>query len=89
VLTQVPYHEDVSGSEVVAPLVPNLSAGWRWGLNLTPRPLYPWGKSPGTYWMGGCVAPIASLDVVAKRKIPTPVGNPTPVALSISQSVYW
>jgi hypothetical protein len=41
-------------------------------ISFTPRPLYPQGRTPGTHWIGGWVDPIAVLDAVVKRKIPTP-----------------
>jgi hypothetical protein len=37
-------------------------------VSLTPLPLSPRGKSPGTHWIGGWVRPIARLDDVEKRK---------------------
>jgi hypothetical protein len=36
-----------------------------------PRPLYTRDKAPGTHWIGGWLGPRASLDAVAKRKIPS------------------
>jgi hypothetical protein len=46
------------------------------------RAALPWGKSPGTHWIGGWVA-----DAVAKRKNPSmaPVGSRTPIV----QPVAW
>jgi len=40
--------------------------------NFTPRPLYPQGRAPGTHWRRGWVDPRAVLDVMVKRKIPSP-----------------
>jgi hypothetical protein len=42
-------------------------------------------KNPGTYWIGGWVGPRASLDAVAKRKIPSPrrESNPNRPARSL------
>jgi hypothetical protein len=40
-------------------------------ISFLPRPLYPQGKIPGTYWIGGWVSPRAFLDAVVKRKIPS------------------
>jgi hypothetical protein len=39
-------------------------------VSFTPRPLYPQGKSP---WIGGWVGTRAVLDVMVKRKIPSPL----------------
>jgi len=41
-------------------------------VSFAPGPLYPQGKSPGTHWIGGWVDPRAALNVVVKRKIPSP-----------------
>jgi hypothetical protein len=41
-------------------------------VSFTPRPLYPQEKSLGTNWIEGWVGPIAGLDTVLKRKIPSP-----------------
>jgi len=30
----------------MAPCILNLSTRCRWGVSFTPRPLYPWGKTP-------------------------------------------
>jgi hypothetical protein len=40
-------------------------------VSFAPRPLYPWGKSPGNQWIGGWVGPRAGLDDVEKRKFLT------------------
>jgi len=64
-------HEDVWGSESIAPHILNLGTRWRWVVIFMPQPLYPWGKSP---WypldrkLGGLGA---SLDMVVERKIPS------------------
>jgi hypothetical protein len=53
-----------------------------------PRPLYPQGEAPGTYWIGGWVGPRAVLDAVVKRKIPSPhrESNPrTPIVQPVAQ----
>jgi hypothetical protein len=34
------------GSGSIAPCNLNLGTRWRWVVSFTPRPLYPWGKSP-------------------------------------------
>jgi hypothetical protein len=46
-------------------------------------------RAPVTYWIGGWVDPRASLDAVAKRKIPSPrqESNPrTPIGQPVAQS---
>jgi hypothetical protein len=35
-------------------------------------------KAPGTHWLGGWVGPRTDLDVVAKRKIPSPCRDSNP-----------
>jgi hypothetical protein len=45
-------------------------------------------RAPGTHWIGGCVGPRAVLDMVVKRKIPSPrrESNPrTPIVQSVGQ----
>jgi len=37
-----------------------------------PQPLYPQGRALGTHWIGCQVGPRAVLDMVMKRKIPSP-----------------
>jgi len=40
---------------------------------------------PGiTDWIGGWVGPTSVLDAVTREKIVTPLGNPTPVDVSVS-----
>jgi hypothetical protein len=43
-------------------------------VSLTPRPLYPRGKNPGTHWIGGWVGPRVGLDDMQKRKFLTVTG---------------
>jgi hypothetical protein len=59
-------------------------------VSLTPRPLYPEEKAPGTHWIGGWVDPGAGLDDFEERKFLTlpglelrPLGRP-----ARSQSLY-
>jgi hypothetical protein len=57
-------------------------------VSFTPRPLYSQGKTPGTHWIGGWVGPIAVLDGVVKRKIPSPRWESnlrTPIVQPITQ----
>jgi hypothetical protein len=56
-------HEDVWES------ILNLGTRRGWVL-FTSRPLYPWGKSPFTHWIGGWVGPTAGLDAVSKKSHP-------------------
>jgi hypothetical protein len=44
-----------------------------------PAALPPRERAPGTHWIGDGVGPGAGMDVVAKKKIPIPVGNRTPI----------
>ena len=39
-------HENICGSGGLVPLILNIGTRWRWAVSLTPRPLYPGGKSP-------------------------------------------
>jgi hypothetical protein len=48
-------------------------------------------RTPGTLWIGGWVGPRAVLDVVVKRKIPSPrrESNPrTPIVQPVAQRLY-
>jgi hypothetical protein len=40
-------------------------------------------RSPGTHWIGGWVGPIAVLDTVVKRKIPSPHQESNPRTLIV------
>jgi hypothetical protein len=55
----------------IAPCILNLGTRWRWVVSFTILPLYPQGKSPGIHGIGGWVGPRASVDAVAKRRIPS------------------
>jgi hypothetical protein len=59
-------------------------------VSVTPRPLYPLERAPGTHWMGSWIYPRAGLDNVEKRQFLTlsglelrPLGRP-----ARSQSLY-
>ena len=43
-----------SGSRATAPLILNLSAGWMWVVNVTPRQLCPRETNPETRWIWDC-----------------------------------
>jgi hypothetical protein len=47
-------------------------------ISFTPRPLYPRERTSDTYWIGHWVDPRAVLDVVVKRKIPSPQRESNP-----------
>jgi len=53
-------------------------------VNFTLRPLYPEERVPVTHWIGGYVGHRAGLDTVAKRKVPVPAENRTPVFQSVA-----
>jgi hypothetical protein len=52
-------------------------------VSFTPQPLYPQGRAPGTHWIGGWVGPRTVLDVMVKRKIPSPCPELNPRTLII------
>jgi hypothetical protein len=57
-------------------------------LSFMAQPLYPSGKSPWYTWIGGWVGPRAILDMVVKRKIPSPsqeLNSRTMIVQSIAQ----
>jgi hypothetical protein len=41
------------GSGGIAQRILDLDTRWRWVVSLTPRPLYPRERAPGTHWIGG------------------------------------
>jgi hypothetical protein len=45
-LNWAPCHEGVLESGDIDPRILDLGTRWRWVVNFTPRPLYPWGRSP-------------------------------------------
>jgi hypothetical protein len=67
---------------------PNLGMRWRLVVSFPPQLLCPWGKNPGSHWIGDWVGSRASLDVVADRKIlpcqKLNLGHPV-----CSQLLYW
>jgi hypothetical protein len=83
--------EGVSGSGCIDPYFFDLSIRWRWVVSFTPRSLYPRGKNPDTYCIGGWAGPRAGLNDMEKWKFLTlpglelrPLGRP-----ASSQSLYW
>jgi hypothetical protein len=45
-------------------------------------------RAPSTHWIGGWVGPRAGLDMVLKRKIPSPHQESNPDHPACSQSLY-
>jgi hypothetical protein len=41
-------------------------------------------KAPCTHWIESCVGPRAGLDMVSKRKIPSPAWNRTPIVQTVA-----
>jgi hypothetical protein len=64
-------------------IILNLGIRCTWVVRFTPRPLYPWGKRPGTNWIGGWVGPRVGLGAVEKRKICCPYRKLNPNSLSV------
>jgi hypothetical protein len=83
-----PCHEGVSGSGGMAPLILDLGTSWRWVINLTPLPLYPRERIPGTNYIWVCVGSRAGLDTVSKTKIPIPRRESNPARPGRSKSLY-
>ena len=56
------------------PLIPNYGTKCKSVINITPRPQYPLGKSPGTQCTGDLVSPRAGLDGYGEEKnfLPSP-----------------
>jgi hypothetical protein len=68
-----PHHEGVLGSGGIAPRILDLSTRWTWVVSFTTQPLYLQGKNPYYLLNRRCVGPRAGLDVVMRRKIPSPL----------------
>jgi hypothetical protein len=58
------------GSGSIAPLILCPRHWMGWVVSFTPTE-----RAPGTHWIGGWVGPRAVLDMVVKRKIPSPSRN--------------
>ena len=58
-----------------------------WVVNITPRPLYPPRKKPGTHCIGGWVDHRAGLDGCGKSR-PAPTGIRSPDFPALSESLY-
>jgi hypothetical protein len=66
------------GSRGMVPLILNLSTRGMQPINLIFWLLYPWGKNPGTSWIGGWVGLGASPDELEKRKFSFPCQESNP-----------
>jgi hypothetical protein len=55
------------GSGGIAPRIINLGTRWRWMVSLMPRLPY-----SGTHWIGDWMGPRSGLDLVTRRKNPSP-----------------
>jgi hypothetical protein len=76
------------GSGGIAPRILDLGTRWRWWSASRPGRFIPRKRAPGTHWIGGWVGPRTVLDVVVKRKIPSPhrESNPrTPIVQPVAQ----
>jgi hypothetical protein len=87
--TWAPRHEGVLGEWRYSSTHSLTSApdGGKWSAS-RPGRFTPRGRAPGTHLIGGWVGPRAILDVVVKRKIPSPrqESNPrTPIVQSLAQ----
>jgi hypothetical protein len=60
------------GDEYTDPRILDLGTSW-WVVSFTPRPLYPWRRTPSIHWPGGWVSSWPSLDD-KKSKISPPLG---------------
>jgi hypothetical protein len=68
-------HHDLKaywGSGGIDPRILDLGTRRGWVVNFTPLPLYPEERAPDTHSIGDWVGSRAGLDVVVKRKIPSP-----------------
>jgi hypothetical protein len=77
-------------SGCIDPHFVDLGTSWRRVVSFAPRPLFSWGNTPWTHWIGGWVNPRAGLDELEKRKFLAllgvelqPLGRP-----ARSQSLY-
>jgi hypothetical protein len=75
-LQVIPVHAMTAykGSGCIAPLILNLSTGWRWAVSFMPCLLYSQGNGPTTLWIWGCVASRASSDFQGNGKSLPPAG---------------
>jgi len=85
VLNKAPGHDNVWRSGGMALRIPNLGTRWRWVVSFMTLPLYTQGGSP-LYPLGRKLGlPQSWFGCCAKKNIPVPVGNRTP----IFQPVDW
>jgi hypothetical protein len=58
-------------------------------VNFTPLLLYPWGRVPGSNWIGGWVSPRARLEFLEERKfLILPYSNSYPLVVELVPSLY-
>jgi hypothetical protein len=65
------------GSAGTAPHILHLNTRREWSTS-RPGHFTPWERAPGTHWIGGGVDTKTGLDVVEKRKIPSPSRESNP-----------
>ena len=66
-------HARGGGTRSISQFVRNPEAGWRCAVSFTPQLLYPRGKSPSTYWAGGCLGLMARLVALERGQYLTVV----------------
>jgi hypothetical protein len=59
------------------------------GQRHAPAVLYPWERTPGTHWIGGCMGVRAGLDTEARGKILCLCRESNPGRPFYSQTLYW
>jgi hypothetical protein len=76
--------EGIWGSGCIDPLFLDFGTSWRWLINFTPRPLYPWGKSLQYPFDRRLVGPQNRSRLLGEEKTLDPTGtrNPTPQSSS-------
>jgi hypothetical protein len=79
-----PHHEGVWGSGCIEPHFLDLGTSWRWVVSFTPRPLYPWGKSPRYPLDRRLGVPQSRSGRRGEEEILDPTGTRTPTPLSSS-----
>ena len=81
----VPFHvmKVYRRSRSVAPLILQLSARWKWVTTQRHSRLLH-GRYPSTHWIGGCVGPRASLDILKNRQI-----SQSKLYKCVNESFHW
>ena len=75
-------HEGIVGAGGIAPLILNLDSRWNEVVSFMSPPHV-------AHWIGGCVGPRATLDIVKKRKIPCPLPGIEPYVIQPVASSLW